>query len=208
MEVKAFLEKLEHDIEHCGILVTKRVYEIFFSPQNIPKWILYLRSKYKLTSEQAEDVLNGIDVLPASKRNPRETLLTLSGTNMTHTEFPNHQMNVLLTSLKEGFNIQEYRSSVLKEIDLEILRRLTEEWTDIKDEFIRSYELTSHQQRILKEAGIAYWSKYGDRGIKPAEWGRFGATVKTMEEFSNSYEDFKERCVKFVLQVRKNTRSL
>jgi len=186
-EVRAFLKKLEHDIEHCGILVTKRVYEIFFSPQNVPKWILYLHSKYGLTPEQAREVLNGIDVLPASKRHPRETLLTLSGTNMTHTEFPNHQMSVLLTSLKEGFDIQEYRGSVLKKLDHEILRRLIEEWTDIKEEF------------------IADWSKYGSRGIKPAEWGSFGATVKTMKEFSNSYEEFKRRCIEFILQMAKES---
>ncbi|MCD6325227.1 hypothetical protein J7L97_02955 [Candidatus Bathyarchaeota archaeon] len=202
-KVKDFLEKLEHDIEHCGILVTKRVYEIFFSPQNVPKWISYLSSKYGLTSKQAEEVLKGIDVLPASKRHPRETLLTLSGTNMTHTEFPNHQMNVLSTSLEEGFDIQEYRESVLKELDPEILRRLTEEWVDIKEEFIRSYELTSHQQEILKEAEIQDWSRYGNRGIKPDEWGSFGATVKTMNEFSNSYENFKRRCIEFIHKMKK-----
>ena len=204
-EVKVFLEKLEHDIEHCGILVSKRIYEIFFSPQNISRWILYLCSKYGLTSEQAEEVLKGIDVLPASKRHPRETLLTLSGTNMTHTEFPNHQMSVLLTSLKEGFNIQEYRESVLKELDPEILRRLINEWTDIREEFIKSYELTPRQQEILKEAGIAEWSRYGSRGIKPVEWGGFGATVKTMDEFSKSYEEFKSRCVKFILRMTKES---
>ena len=202
-KVKDFLEKLEHDIEHCGILVTKRVYEIFFSPQNVPKWISYLSSKYGLTSKQAEEVLKGIDVLPASKRHPRETLLTLSGTNMTHTEFPNHQMNVLSTSLEEGFDIQEYRESVLKELDPEILRRLTEEWVDIKEEFIRSYELTSHQQEILKEAEIQDWSRYGNRGIKPDEWSSFGATVKTMNEFSNSYENFKRRCIEFIHKMEK-----
>jgi len=201
-EVKAFLEKLEHDIEYCGILVTKRVYEIFFSPQNLPKWISYLSSKYGLTSMQAEEVLKGIDVLPASKRHPRETLLTLGGRNMTHTEFPNHQMNMLLTSLEEDFDIQEYRESVLKKVDHGILKRLTEEWMDIKEEFIRSYELTSRQQEILKEAGITDWNKYGNRGIKPSEWSKFGATVKTMEEFSNSYEKFKERCIEFILQIK------
>jgi len=200
-EVRVLLEKLEHDIEYCGILVTKRVYEIFFSPKNLPKWFSYLCSKYGLTYTQAQEVLKGIDVLPASKRHPRETLLTLSGKNMTHTEFPNHQMNVLLTSLNEDFEIQEYKESVLGEVDFEILRRLTEEWIDIKEEFIRAYELTAHQQEILRDAGISDWNKYGNRGIKPDEWSSFGATVKTMEEFSNSYEEFKRRCIKFILQI-------
>ena len=201
-EVKEFLDKIEHDIEHCGILVTKRVYEIFFAPQNFPLWISYLKSKYGLTDEQAEEVLSGIDMLPASKRHPRETLLTLSGKNMTHTEFPNHQMNVYSTSLKEGFNIEEYRESVLREVDPEILYRLTEKWMDIKDEFIKSYELTPHQQEILKEAGIPDRSKYGNRGLKPKEWRSFGATVKTMNEFSNSYENFKRKCIEFAKKIK------
>jgi hypothetical protein len=204
-EVEAFLGKLEHDIVRCGILVTKRVYEIFFSPENLPRWTAYLASKYGLTRDQAEEVLSGIDVLPASKRNPRETLLTLSGSNMTHTEFPNHQMSVLQASLKEGFDVLELRDSVLRELDPEVPRRLTQEWTDIREEFIRSYEITAHQREILKEAGIADWEKYGSRGIKPDEWGSFGATVKTMEEFSGSYEDFKRRCIEFIKRMKERS---
>ena len=200
-DVTEYLATLESDIEYCGILVTKRVYEIFFSPENRPKWIAYLQSKYGLTKEQAEEVMRGIDVLPASKRKPKETLLTLGDLHMTHTEFPNHQMNILMTSRKSSFNIKEYKASVLKEISPEIVRRLTEKWSDIKDLFAESYELTPSQQEVLKDARIANPEKYGSRGLQPSEWSAFGATVKTMNEFSRSYEQFKKRCIEFIRKV-------
>jgi hypothetical protein len=194
---------LESDIEYCGILVTKRVYEIFFSPEKRPKWIAYLRSKYALTHGQAEEVMSRIDILPASKRKPKETLLTLGGTNMTHTEFPNHQMTVLKNSMEPDFNIEDYKESVLREVDPEIFRRLTEEWTDIKDLVIKSYELTPSQQKTLEEVKISSPEKYGNRGLKPTEWRNFGSTAKTMDEFSISYETFKKRCVDFVRKITK-----
>ena len=199
--VKEYLDVLENDIEYCGILVTKRVYEIFFSPKNRLKWLACLQSKYNLASEDAQEVLKGIDILPASKRKPKETLLTLGETNMTHTEFPNHQMSVLMASLETGVDIRNYEVSVLKEIDPGVLRRLTSEWIDIKDLFLGAYELTAGQQAILKEAGIVDSVKYGNRGIKPPEWGAFGATVKTMDEFSRSYHEFKRRSIEFIRKI-------
>jgi len=148
-------------------------------------------------------VMRGIDVLPASKRKPKETLLTLGGANMTHTEFPNHQRNVLMASLEPGFNVEHYKESVLEGVNPEIFRRLTEEWNDIKDLFIEAYELTPSQQTVLKEAKIASSEKYGNRGLEPSEWNTFGATVKTMNEFSGSYEIFKKRCIEFVCKISK-----
>jgi hypothetical protein len=204
-KVKEHLSTLENDIEYCGILVTKRVYEIFFSPENRPRWLAYLQSKYDLTRKQAEEVIRGIDVLPASKRKPKETLLTLGGANMTHTEFPNHQMTVLMTSMEPGFNIEDYKESVRKGISPEIFRRLTEEWTDISDLVIKSYELTPSQQKTLEEAKISSPEKYGNRGLKPSEWRAFGSTAKTMHEFSRSYETFKKRCIEFVRKTAKET---
>lgn len=202
--VAEYLTRLEEDIGYCGILVTKRVYEIFFSPENKLKWLEYIRSKYGLTMEQAEYVLQGIDVLPASKRKPKETLLTLSSLHMTHTEFPNHQMNVLLESLKESFRIKDYQESVLIEVDPEIARRLMSGWRKTAEEFIKAYELTPEQIRILKEVGFANPAeKYGSRGIKPSEWGLFGATVKTMDEFTGSYELFKKRCIEYTSKFAK-----
>ncbi len=200
-EVKGYLETLENDIQYCGILVTKRVYEIFFNPKNRPRWIEYLQSRYSLTREQAEEVMSGIDVLPASKRKTKETLLTLAGANMTHTEFPNHQRTIEMTSEEPGFNRKDYRESVLKSVDLEILSRLTEEWIGIRDLFIQAYETTPSQQEILRQAKIAGAEKYGVRGVKPEEWAAFGSTVKTMGEFSASYETFKRKCIEFAVKL-------
>jgi hypothetical protein len=197
-QVKAYLETLESDIGYCGILVTKRVYEIFFSPKNKPKWTAYLQKKYDLTKKQAEEVISGIDVLPASKRHPKETLLTLAETNMTHTEFPNHQTAVVSASSESGFNIKNCNESVLKATDPEILKRLTANSSDIRNIVAEFYEVTARQSEILKEAKVTNPNKYGFKGLLPSQWGTFGSTMKTMDEFSNSYETFKAKCIEFI----------
>jgi hypothetical protein len=200
-QVKAYLETLENDIGYCGILVTKRVYEIFFSPQNKSKWIAYLQLKYDLTEKQAEEVMRGIDVLPASKRHPRETLLTLARENMTHTEFPNHQTAVVTASLEPSFRIGNYSESVLKAIDPEIPRRLTGDTYGTKKAVSEFYEVTASQLEVLKEAKVSDLESYGSKGLKPSQWGAFGATAKTMDEFSNSYATFKSKCIEFVRKI-------
>ncbi|MEM2026915.1 MAG: transaldolase family protein [Candidatus Bathyarchaeia archaeon] len=195
-KVDEYLEKIEEAIGLCGILITKRVYEIFFSPQNMSKWLLYIQSEYGLSREQAEAVIQGIDILPASKRKPEETLLLLSGSHMTHTEFPNHQMSVLLRSLERDFNIERFRESVFESINPEIpLRIICSGWKHITEDFIKAYELTPEQVDLLRKVGITAPEKYGCRGLKPSEWGSYGATVKTMNEFSESYEEFKRKCI-------------
>jgi len=199
-QVKTYLETMETDIGYCGIFVTKRVYEIFFSPQNKPKWIAYLQRKYDLTERQAEEVLRGIDVLPASKRHPKETLLTLASSNMTHTEFPNHQTAVVATCSEPNFRIEKYRESVLQTIDQEILKRLKSIY-DIKNEVVKSLEVTASQAKILKKAEINNSEMYGSRGLLPSEWEKFGAVVKTMCEFSDSYKAFKAKCVEFIHNI-------
>jgi hypothetical protein len=152
-----------------------------------------------LTREQAEEVIKGIDVLPASKRKPKETLLTMEYAGMTHTEFPNHQMNVLMACQEPNFNIKDYNKSVLKEPDPEMIHRLAEEWGDIKSLFAEAYQLTPSQIEALKKAGITNAAaKYGNHGVEPTGWATFGSTVKTMNEFSKSYMQFKNRCAEFV----------
>ena len=73
---------------------------------------------------------------------------------MTHTEFPNHQMNMLMASLEAGLNLEEFRESVLKGVNPEVLHRLTGEWVDISDLFAEAYELTPDQHRILREVKV------------------------------------------------------
>ena len=200
-QVKTYLETLESDISYCGILVTKRVYEIFFSAQNKQKWIVFLQRKYGLTMKQAEEVIKGIDILPASKRHSKETLLTLAKENMTHTEFPNHQTAVVTASSELSFKVGDYCESVLKTVDPEILERLIGNASDIKKVVEEAYEVTARQLEILREVKISNPKKYGSRGLLPMQWGTFGATVKTMDEFSNSYETFKAKCVEFVRKI-------
>ncbi|MBS7656303.1 MAG: transaldolase family protein [Candidatus Bathyarchaeia archaeon] len=201
--VKAYLETLENDIGYCGILVTKRVYEIFFSPQNKPRWISYLQTKYDLTEEQAKKVLFGIDILPASKRHIKETLLTLAGTNVTHTEFPNHQTAVLSACSEPSFKIENCLESIFKPLDSAILQRLIGDTNDLKNEVTKFYEITEAQSEILKKAKIPDVEQYGSKGILPSQWPKFGAVVKTMDEFSSSYETFKAKCISFVKKVSK-----
>ena len=200
-QVKTYLETLESDISYCGILVTKRVYEIFFSAQNRSNWVTFLQRKYGLTMKQAEKVIRGIDVLPASKRHPKETLLTLAKENMTHTEFPNHQTAVVTASSEPSFKVEDYCESVLKAVNPEILERLTGNASDITKVVEESYEVSERQSEILREAKTSNPEKYGFRGLLLGQWGTFGATVKTMDEFSNSYETFKMKCVEFVRKI-------
>ena len=196
-EVAKRLSKLENDMGQGGIFVTKRVYEIFFSPENKPKWLAYTQSKYGLTEEQANEVLMGIHVLPASKRKPAETLRTIASEYMVHTEFPNHQMNVLMRSEEPDFKIEDYRNSVMEPPDPETLARLLKD-EDVGQIFRGAWELTPYLVERLKEAGITDPEKYGTGGLRPQEWAELGSTEKTMREFSNSYEKFKKKCLEYI----------
>lgn len=203
-EVADQLSELERDIGQGGIFVTKRVYQIFFSPENRPKWLKYIQSKYGLTREQAVEVLRGIHVLPASKRKPAETLRTMAGEYMVHTEFPNHQMNVLMNSEESDFEIDEYRNSVMQPPDAETLSRLLKH-EDVGETFRGAWELTPYLVERLKEAGITDAEKYGTGGLLPSEWEGLGSTRKTMREFSNSYEEFMKKCIDNYEEFKKRT---
>lgn len=195
------LSELERDIGQGGILVTKRVYEIFFSPENRPKWLAYIQSKYSLTRKQADEVLRGIHVLPASKRKPAETLRTIASEHMVHTEFPNHQMDVLMRSKEPDFNIEDYRNSVMEPPDPEVLTRLLKD-KDVGEIFRGAWELTPYLVERLREAGITDAEKYGTGGLRPQEWAELGSTEKTMREFSNSYENFKKKCIEYIRNLK------
>ncbi len=198
-EVRRFLSQLEEDIGYAGITVTHRVYHIFFSPENRPKWLAYIRSKYGLSEEEAEMVLGRIDVLPASKRKPMDTLLTLASINMTNTEFPNHQTNVLMESRKPDFRMEDYRESVSKDIDPAIIHRLVEEHEDIREDARDALELTPELIERLREVGVEV--DFGDRGHEPEEWPEFGSVVKTMDQFTKAYNRFREKVIEFTRQI-------
>lgn len=188
-EVEQKLKVMEDDLTHAGIVVTKRVHKIFFSPENRRKWVAWLKRKYGLTEAQAEEVISGIDMLPASKRKPRETLLTLSASNLTNTEFPNFQALVFQESLSPGFDPMRFRESMSWEVGGEVLQRLGA--YGVAGECRKVLELTPELNQVLQEAGVQV--DFGDGGLRPEEWPSFGAVQKTRKEFLRAYEGLKQK---------------
>jgi len=197
-ETAAFLASLEDDIGLSGTFVARRVYRIFFSPENRPRWLAYLQKKFEVSQAEAEEVMDKMDVLPASKRKPSDTYLTLGRRNMTTTEFPNHQQNVLEASRQKGFNLDDFDNAVLEENDPQVLQRLLK-----LGDFRRAYELTPELAENLRKAGIQ--GDYGQGGVKPSEWPAFGSVVKTMNEFTNAYNQFKEKAIQIVREAAKGS---
>jgi len=193
-QAKTSLAELETAIQMAGTLVARRVYQIFFSPQNRTKWLPYLQREFSLSIKLAEEIMDKIDVLPASKRRPDDTLLTLGRKNVTNTEFPNHQQNVLEASRKQGFKLSEFEDSILNECDPKIVEKLM-----TLEDFRRAYEATPELNELFRKVGIK--GQFGNRGIRASEWSQFGAVVKTMHEFSEAYDAFKEKAIKFVREI-------
>lgn len=197
-ETEKYLSDLESDIGFSGTLVCQRVYWTFFSEENRTKWLNYLQRRFDVTPEQAADIMGKIDMLPASKRKPNDTYLTLARRNMTNTEFPNHQYNVLITSREEGFELSSFEDAVLMEHDPSIAQRLLG-----LEDFKKAYELTPEVLAQLEEAGLT--PDFGEGGIKTEDWPNFGSVVKTTNEFKKAYAEFKERTVDFVKKVTAST---
>ncbi len=185
------VEQLEVDLRRAGTLVSRRVYSVFYERQNHKKWVAWLQKKYKVRPTDAIAALDSMDVLPASKRIPEDTLDTLGTPNMCNTEFPNHARAVQLFSEKEGFDLNSYRNAVLQPPDPELLKRLMR----IED-FVRGYESTKAISAQLMEVGVLFrFEDLGLRGVREDEWRNFGAVMKTMNEFREAYEKFLGRCV-------------
>jgi len=144
----------------------------------------------------SEEILNNIDVLPASKRKPEDTLLTLSWKNVTNTEFPDHQLAVQKVSMEKEFNVKNYENSIEKKIDPKIVEMLYE----IED-FRKAYEITPELAEILKEVGIDT-SNLGNSGLTYEEWPSFGAVEKTMNGFTESYNTFRDKVVKIAKELK------
>jgi len=193
-KTSTYLSRLEGDIGLAGTFVAQRVYEIFFSPRSRPKWLLHLRNMFGLSATQAAEIMDKIDLLPASKRKPNDTYFTLARRNMTNTEFPNHQLAVLQASRDPGFRLKAFENAVLRSQDSGVLNRLLR-----LNDFRRAYELTPELPGILRKVGIH--GNFGRQGLAPKEWATFGSVVKTMKEFTDAYNEFKKRCVYFVLEA-------
>ena len=188
------LQQLEADIRMSGIYVTRRVFQTLFSPEMKPKLIKYLCKEFEITESQATKIIEAIDLLPASKRRAEDTYLVLGNSlfsNLTNTEFPDHQQKVLQRSREPGFRLQDFENSISEEPDLRIIERLLE----IPD-FKRAYNLNSDLVGQLRRIGIE--TSEEESGINPGEWSSYGPVRKTMDEFNSAYLSFRSKLVKFV----------
>ncbi len=188
------VKMLEEAIELSGTFVAQRVYEILFSPWNREKWINYLINEIGITREQAEIVIDRIDLLPASKRKPIDTLYTFASRNMTNTEFPDHQLKVVKEVMEKGIELNEIRESIYQTLEnryLEILMQY--------EDFVKAYESSPELNELLKKVGID--RDYGGRGVSPVDWPKYGPCVKTMNEFSNEYVAFRSKVVSLIKTI-------
>lgn len=190
-QVFSMLKTMEDAIKMSGTYVARRVYEIMFSPLNRSKWAEYLVRKFDISCENAELILSRIDLLPASKRKPEDTFLTLSRRNVTNTEFPNHQLAVVKEVLGKGFKTEDYEDSITKELDYEALKVLTS-----VEDFVKAYEASSELNSLLEKVGIN--RSYGDRGARTEDWPNYGPCAKTLEEFTKAYLSFRRKVLNLV----------
>ena len=190
------LKLLEADLKKAGTMVARGVYWVFYSPENRPKWVNYLTATYEVTKDQAKWILESMDVLPASKRVPADTLEAMGATNMCHTEFPNHSRAVQMASEEEGFRLEDYRESVLDRFDPGVEERLSE-----LPDFILGYNLTpSLKDFLINEVGIDV-TEWHTEGLVPEDWPNFGSVQKTSAEFKAAYDTFAAKCVGIAKEV-------
>ncbi|MDW8034604.1 MAG: transaldolase family protein [Nitrososphaerota archaeon] len=185
-EVIEMLNSLNEAIKLAGTFIAKRVYEIMFSSQNRPKWIDYISKEFGISRKEAETIIDRIDLLPASKRKPADTLLTLSSRNLTNTEFPNHQLDVVKESMKNGFKIESFKESISWSLDEKYLKILMN-----VDDFVKAYEITPRLKEFLEKLGIS--GDYGTKGVEVVDWPNYGPCFKTLKEFTQVYLNFRKR---------------
>ncbi len=190
--IREVLTKKEEAIRYSGIYVTRRVFDLFFSYLNKPKWCVYFKATYDLSGAELEEIMAKVDLLPASKRRAEDTYLVLGGPNVTNTEFPDHQTKVWERFSRDTYGIMGFQDSIARAPDSDVLLRLLE-----IEEFRKVYALTPSLRRKLREIGIQD-SFSGTGGMAPKTWSSFGAVRKTMNEFSNAYNAFKQNTVDFV----------
>ncbi len=179
------LKTWEDVIGKSGTLVARRVWGIFFSEENRGRWVDYLYRKHQLTKEQASLILSRVCYLPASKRKPQDTYWTLTGVNMVHTEFPNHQENVRKMAEDPAFKLADYIESITGQF----LQEVPDKLNTIPD-FRKGYELNEELNRVLREAGIE--GEFGTGGHTSEQWSEFGSVQKTSAEFKAAYDKFRD----------------
>jgi hypothetical protein len=190
-EVLKNVKVLEEAIELSGTFVAQRVYEILFAPWNREKWVNYLVKEMGVTREQAEVVVDRIDLLPASKRKPIDTLYTFASRNMTNTEFPDHQQKVVREVVEKNIKLDDIKESIYQSLEKRYLEILMQ-----YEDFVKAYEASPEVNELLRKVGID--KDYGNRGVSPSEWPKYGPCVKTMNEFTNEYLTFRSKVLNLV----------
>ncbi len=183
------LKQTEEDIRMSGIYITRKVFQLLFQPALKSKLVKYLEEEFDLSETEATQVVEAVNLLPASKRRAEDTYLVLGDrdvSNLTNTEFPDHQLKVLQRSRESGFRLSDFENSIAAEPDRATLERLLQ----IPD-FVKGYELNSGLVRELSKIGIAVSMESG--GLEPEEWFSYGPARKTMDEFNNAYLSFRSR---------------
>jgi len=178
------LKAWEDVIGKSGTLVARRAWGIFWSEENRGKWVEYLCRKHQISKEQAGLILSRVCYLPASKRKPQDTYWTLTGANMVHTEFPNHQENVRKMAEEPDFKLEDYVESITQQLPDVVVRKLN----TIPD-FRKGYELNGELSQILRGVGID--GNFGIGGHTPEQWPEFGSVQKTLAEFKAAYDKFR-----------------
>ncbi|MEM4441275.1 MAG: transaldolase family protein [Ignisphaera sp.] len=196
-DVLKMLKPLEMALKLSGTYVAQRVYEILFSPWNREKWIEYLVREFGIRRDQAEMILDRIDLLPASKRKPIDTLYTYASRNMTNTEFPDHQLSVVNEVVGKSIRLDDLAESIYQELPKEYLDILMQ-----YEDFVKAYEASPEVVDLLKKVGIN--KDYGYRGVSPKDWPTYGPCAKTLKEFTNSYIAFRERVVNAIKELSKS----
>jgi hypothetical protein len=190
------LRQLEDDLRKAGTLVARRVHGVFYSQKNRSKWVSHLQKAFDLPKDQATEVLDSMDVLPASKRIPEDTFHALGSRNMCHTEFPNQARAVQLKSEQAGFRLEDFRESVAASYEAAVVERLS-----AYPDFCLGYSLTPELKHLLRKVGLAEVESWAVDGIGQEGWPRFGPVVKTSEEFCAAYVAFRAKCVSIAREV-------
>jgi hypothetical protein len=94
----------------------------------------------------------------------------------------------------EGFQVADHRESIAGEFPAQVL-----EWLNRIPDFRRGYELNPELNAILQEAGIS--GDFGTGGLRPEQWPEFGPVQKTLAEFKEAYDAFRDDMLKLFMEV-------
>ncbi|MEM4909805.1 MAG: hypothetical protein QXI40_06635, partial [Ignisphaera sp.] len=104
--------------------------------------------EFGIRRDQAEMILDRIDLLSASKRKPIDTLYTYASRNMTNTEFPDHQLSIVNEVVGKSIRLDDLAESIYQELPKEYLDMLMQ-----YEDFVKAYEASPEVVDLLKKVG-------------------------------------------------------